>query len=440
MKRWIWIVLGIPAVIILMVTAMFAFKLCPPKGPWPMPPWCSYLDVKPYEYHEVSYLPEAYPHTEQKLDLGIGTWDIWGNPHLWIDLGDITTKNSDTTLERMHAIGSKIWMLTDFALFHNDGTVTIPTPKDSPGTYNIYQSEMNSLVKKAKSEGQQKIILMLNLVEMKGDIEGAREAFEKNKDIGSQIVLDLAEKQLSDSGDLSSSAVIKEYDKEQRAEFLSNWKEFVLYEARKAEKAGITHIVINPRHANIDWLIPIDELNPFYKDLFESVKKEFSGKVGFWDPIHIITTIDTSYFDFILVDQDGNWYRDEPVVPKDLEAMKQKWQGYFSRSEWSHLENKEVYLLVTISSIEHGFSRGWIPPAEQTNDAVVDQEEQAIAYEALFETLYDNNPGIDGVISYGYFWSDKLYPETKVLRSDLMHTIRSKDAEHVFKKWSTVFS
>ena len=41
----LWIFLAIVAVIALIVGAMAIFKICPPAGPWPMPPWCSNSNV-----------------------------------------------------------------------------------------------------------------------------------------------------------------------------------------------------------------------------------------------------------------------------------------------------------------------------------------------------------------------------------------------------------
>jgi hypothetical protein len=41
MKKLIRFLLSFLGVIILLVALMAAFKICPPEGPWPMPPWCS---------------------------------------------------------------------------------------------------------------------------------------------------------------------------------------------------------------------------------------------------------------------------------------------------------------------------------------------------------------------------------------------------------------
>lgn len=41
MKRLCKIILGIITFIILVVVIMAVFRICPPPGPWPMPPWCS---------------------------------------------------------------------------------------------------------------------------------------------------------------------------------------------------------------------------------------------------------------------------------------------------------------------------------------------------------------------------------------------------------------
>jgi len=433
-------IIGAVAIIALVsVISMFAFRLCPPSGPWPMPPWCSYNSVQEYEYKDLGYI-NGQPEGNGSFELGIGTFDVWGNPHLWIDLGDITTKNIDTTMQRLNAIGSTVYMLTDFALFHNNGTITVPTPEDSPGTYNIRQDELDRLVSKAKDNNQQTIILMLNLVEMKSDIEGAGQAFKKNNDIGNEIAIEIARKQFEEGSGLSDSQTIGQYSSEQRDALLEQWKRFVLYEARKAEKAGITHLIINPRHVYLESVLDRSYLKEKYKEIIAETRKHFSGRIGYWGPLDTIGLTAPDNIDFMLIDFDASWGAASQIfhdVPKDIRAMQSGFDNYFGLEQWSGINGKELYLLITIPSIEHGLSRGWIPPSELTKDAVVDYEEQAMAYEALFRSLSSKNPGIRGVISYGYWWTDSLFPETKVLRNDLMHSIRSKDAEHVFRRWSS---
>ncbi|NYT05640.1 MAG: hypothetical protein GKC04_04620 [Methanomicrobiales archaeon] len=69
----------------------------------------------------------------------------------------------------------------------------------------------------------------------------------------------------------------------------------------------------------------------------------------------------------------------------------------------------------------------------------MDWREQAPGYEGLFRALYNGDYAVDGVFSYGYWWSDRMYPDTKDLRNDIMHSIRGKDAEQVFYRWSQTF-
>jgi hypothetical protein len=68
-----------------------------------------------------------------------------------------------------------------------------------------------------------------------------------------------------------------------------------------------------------------------------------------------------------------------------------------------------------------------------------DWKEQALVYEGLFRALYNNSTAnIKGIIAYGYWWTDTLYPDHWV-NNDLGHSIRGKDAEHVFYRWSQIF-
>lgn len=41
MKIFLKFILAIIVFLILVVVVMAVFRICPPPGPWPMPPWCS---------------------------------------------------------------------------------------------------------------------------------------------------------------------------------------------------------------------------------------------------------------------------------------------------------------------------------------------------------------------------------------------------------------
>lgn len=153
--------------------------------------------------------------------------------------------------------------------------------------------------------------------------------------------------------------------------------------------------------------------------------------------------MDADYIDFTLIK--FNAHADQLIdgifenVPDDVDLIEEKFNAYFSHAYWNQInEAKENYLLTTITSVDNAVRVGWLPPTEIYSQTP-NFKAQAIGYEALFRSLYNQNTKVDGVISYGYWWNDRLFPETKVSRNDVDCTIRSKDAESIFYKWAEIF-
>ncbi len=124
-----------------------------------------------------------------------------------------------------------------------------------------------------------------------------------------------------------------------------------------------------------------------------------------------------------------------------LILLKSSFTEWLSLPDWNKINDKEIYISVTLPSYDGSLKNGWIEPdGKYGPEYVSDFKEQAMGYEGLFRSLYSNNFNITGVISYGYWWTDRIYPEVPVLRNDFSHSIRNKDAENVFYKWSMIFS
>lgn len=114
---------------------MFFTSFCPPNGPWPMPPWCaveSQFAVKNLDYIR---LPEQT--SLDTFSLGIGMMDFWGNPHLFLNLGEDTTKLYKSAISRASDIGAKSLFITDFINLGEKQDVLVFDRKTYAGCYNI---------------------------------------------------------------------------------------------------------------------------------------------------------------------------------------------------------------------------------------------------------------------------------------------------------------
>ncbi len=422
MKKAAKIFIGVFILLLIGATSMFVFKLCPPEGPWIKPPWCEGSAYIPFKYTELNYIKKTYQPTNKKLDFIVGTMDMWGNPHLLLDLGEDTKDNVKSTLKKISEIGAEGLYLTDFAQFTSD----LQIKEGSTGAETISQKELEGIVSTAKQLGLKKVILIVNLYNLELGFSRWRKGDTTNTNI---------------------SQILSSKNKENWKKLFENWNEFLKNEAQKASKAGVDYLVVVPGDFVFSNTEDKEILNSAYKLFADTARKFFKGKIGiflYYNDVAKIKEDTLKKFDFVVVswDPNGDYMAREIFknVKEDPEEIKKAFKIWLSLPSWQHLKDKEIFLSITMPSYDGALQKGWIEPGGTYGpEYKKDYKEQALAYEALFRSLYENDFNISGIISYGYWWTDRIYPEVRVLRNDLSHSIRNKDAEKVFYKWSKVF-
>jgi len=429
-KTLFYVVL-IPVIILVLlylIVSLITGSFCPPDG-WtgPHPPWCQVKTFdRPFVYSDLEYISQKYEPISNKIKMGIGTIDMWGNPYVAVDLGETPNKNVDATFSRIKDIGASSVVFVDFLAYDKNMDIKkIKNTEFGPSAETVTPSELKDVVSKAKSKGFFPFILSVNL-------------YDPFYTLKKGLKLDTSDtaRFIFDSGDS------KVYDK-----ILLQWEENIVEIATQAQEAGVDFLVINPGDSALEYhYTDLKELSRRYSLISEKVRTVFFGKVGIWGMLPYVGNddFDLSFADFVLVFWDPNGdYLGKNIMAKygnDVDSFVNGFNEWFSLPEWQNFNGKEVYLYVTIPSYTNSMKEGWIEPAIGENKWTIDYKEQALGYEALFRSLYDNPRGINGVYVFGYWWSDKIYPEVKDLRNDLLHSIRQKDAEKVFYKWTTVFN
>jgi len=473
------IILGL---FVLMNVFMFAFKICPPKGPWPMPPWCknteqssgqmtdipgmakisevldqngisapkmemvqrsmSEFEVEPYQPRDLSYISKTFKKTGKELKFIAGMFDIWGNPYSppegmgipqklrenWFDLGEDPRKhdNIPASMQRLQDIGSEMVMITDFAEVQQDLMMKFQDDKvDSCQT--ITQEELKKFVITAKEHNQQ-VIYITNLMDEKFQKERIKAYIQ-----GSNLYDKNPEEACSfDRFNMS---------KEVFSELHDEWKKIMIEQAEKAETAGVDYMVINARDASWYSQEYSGYENQRYKEMIAELRKCYSGKLGVNMPLEELGPDKTfvQQLDFIIFREQIEKILGDASTD-DVDSIVREWTEYLKCPGLKRLADKELFLEVLMPSYEGAMKKGWIEPGGHYPDLEKDFKEQALVYEALFRALYNQDkPVINGVMSYGYWWTNYIYPDIHELRTDLCHSIRNKDAEHVFHKWSDIF-
>lgn len=468
---------------------MYILRFCPPVGPWPAPPWCQadkiaaapvkpkigYADdlgcfpescvglpkgmkelcenfiagniswpadckemreaacqnlcqrekavlakkesagrttAAPFVPKDLSYITDKFEKTNSPLILGVGLHDIWGNicyaKELWQGCEN-STNNIESSLARIKNIGGRLILISDFSVLKKDLTIARPNPFS--GAHEINQKELNKIIAEAKKDGQQSM-LITNLYE--GE-EGARGKIDYEN---------------------ASDATIEK--------LFSGWKEIMAANAAKAQQAEVDYLVINARDIQLDYFdykLPL--LNKEYTAVLEKIKQQYRGKICYWGNVWALANKDLTFMKNVdCMIEDWGINNILKNSKEDADSIENAWAAHLSREEFGQLSDKKVFILALIPGYDGSMQKGWIEPGigYAAGTYARDWKEQALAYEGLFRAVYKNRAKhVDGIISYGYWWTDTIHPDDK-MANGLGHSIRGKDAEQVFYKWSTIFN
>ncbi len=433
---------------VVLCVAMFAAGFCPPAGPWSMPPWCTadrafvipsgpVVSAVPSAVASASVVPSAVastkpasvasptptmaasvfvpksldyitarPEATKNLTYGVGMFDIWGNvchPDQWMSQCEDSTKHVDDSFDRAKSIGSGLILVTDFAGLNKDLSMSFITSPFS-GAHTFSQDELTNMAFKAHATGQ-KLMLITNLYDNE---KGARDG----------VVYENPPSAMLDT-------------------LFSGWTAIIEAQAKKAKAAGVDYFIVNSRDIELSYDAKGADLDGRYEKLATASKAGFGGKVCGWgtpfafDPHgKFAGKLDCYIFDW------GVKYIFEKAEP-NVASMQQAWEDYFAKSEVAAFSTPEKYVLLLMPSYVGAYREGWVEPVAiySIDQYPLDWKTQAIAYEALFRAIDKTPTKLDGIISYGYWWTDAMPPVTW-MRSDISQSIRSKDAEQVFYEWA----
>lgn len=461
LKKIIFIVLGI---LVALLALMAVFKICPPQGPWPMPPWCGTTSalvkeefkdvfVVPTDLNKIAYpdfyrqakptniivsnpyclieAPEtvypatylgAYPLPQIKgAPFPVGITRIIGIKDTWIpepsknrdcrSFGYAVMKEAyEKTLQRVKAVGAEKITFTNYVHFSNFQNAEI----DGPDKAAVSEEDLRFVVAKAREQNLE-IILYLNLAPGKEKV----------------------------SWEIPSASWL--------STLIHNWEPFVLDQARIAKETGIYAIMIN----HFDYQPGIKGFEDAFQNeilaLLKKIRNVYSGKILFM--IEPVRDANLNKLDTLLKQVDGFIYTpttnvlqyesDKTVSVSHLKALYLNNFAGLGRDFGKY--NKLIYLRVLIQSSKEFLEKGWSEdqfciargsdPCYQKN-LDVDFSAQAVAYEAMMEAIkqtHNNYFTVGGVDSYGYWFTDVMLPD--ISQPQIAQSVRNKPAESIIKEW-----
>jgi len=486
LKSCLFVVIALIGLCVIGMVAMAIFNLCPPAGPWPMPPWCGInsqetVDLPPVASPTVS-LPATVPSPEGitienaiviPTDVrAIDYPNIFNNP----------TITSAQVIDPYCAIEQEeVAFPADYLGSYEFPQVTgaplpaeinrivgikdvwIPEPNHNSCPYSVPYEKMRQAldttllrVEALGGDG----ITFTNYIHFV-DFENAelqqpdksaitasdlRYIADRAQQMGLEMTLylNLAPGQVEVSWEIPSG--------EWLATLINNWEPFVLEQAQLAEETGIDALMLN----HFDYQPSITGFEDVYQtemlEVVNNVREIYSGRILLM--IDSIWGADLGNLETLLSAVDGFIYTpnttplayasDKTVSVSNLRSL---FLNNLNSISSDFAKFNQPFLLRVLIQSEKGFlESGWNEDmfciAKEGNtcyqkDLEVDFSLQAIAYEAMLEVIAqahaDTSMVIDGIDTYGYWFTDVILPSDS--QPQLAQSIRNKPAESVVFEW-----
>ena len=429
MKKIFLFLFGIIVLFLVLSAVMFVFKLCPPKGPWITPPWCSAGFIR-YNY-SVSTNPIAFPQIK-----AVNMSDTWGRNYN-MNMIESTRDNIVSSFSRVKELGVKEVYVNDFdrAVFDDgaDFTTTQYTIVDEIFLNDMRdeamtENDIKTLVETAHAQG-----LLLG-------IKRNMSFVNIGKYISAGIKGEIQANVEADYEKFNSS-----HTEEWIRDYFNKWNERMMAKATLYQKYGVDIMSITPTWMGPTFTEHETLANELQKKLIADVRKVFKGKVH----------VEVSRFGFF-ENKDGNedwmkydYYKDADVVEISIRELPEKYRDGEMEVELPKYladlnrvageKQTQISLFFAPSSYRDSMKHGSLEVLDYNSDAVknavADYEYQSKVFEIFFSSL----PLLSHIerTNVGSFsWDDALDPEVKPKLS-VASTFRNKPAEEIIKAWFT---
>jgi len=432
MKRAIKAGMLIISVLVIATAVMWVFKICPPEGPWPMPPWCESSPTfnksdetsweQPQEYLDMIQGSDwKIPDADIKIATGHTLMDIY-NTFLFQN----RFESSITSMKKNNAQ----WVVYDnYWSYHSINPPVIgPYVKLYTHSFRHAREEEIGMMIKSTHESDMKFALM---IELNFDVaKGSFTNWEEERKFWTDSAAQLEEmgKALS-----SPTAEVNAY----WDEWFKQYTECVLSNAAIAQKYGADMLVIGKQ---LDGAVKEGNTQR-WKDLIVKVREVYEGPIsyagytnnyfsqfqeaGFMADLDYITIYLYNSIDI----------RKDPSIAElkaSLEKIIDTQIDYYAEKS-----GKKVILMTPFQSREFGANQEWFEPADEAPDIAQDLLIQAKMYEALFQALEDEE-NVEMVWTWGYWWLENDFnrDEGSAASFEKSSSIRNKPAAEVIKRWS----
>jgi hypothetical protein len=427
------------------LAAMFFAKLCPPQGPWPMPPWCgegmalptipenlpSLMGTQaaapfvptptpliyqlPPDDAQVFSSPEweQNPILPASFMLGNTLMDVYGNEQYQQYL--------NSTLDSMKNTGAG-WVVFDnyWSYQSLEPPIVGPFPNRF-GFRDATADEIQNMVDEAHARGLKFALMM----ELNWDVmAGPWVSWEESQKFWTESQQFLTEK----AEDVNGNAAYWDA-------WFETYTAFALDQAATAEKSGADMLVIGKQ---IDGAVAQGNQER-WQALIEQVHRIYHGPLSYaaytnqyGSHADVFPFQDLDYITIYLYNDISD--ADQPT----LEELKASFE-HFNQTQFEPLSRKygkPVIFLTPFQSRDHGARQEWFEPSGPAPEVGQDLLIQAMMYEALFQSIQGQD-WVAGVWTWGYWWRDDFTNhEPGDASFEKSSTVRNKPAMWIIQKWA----
>jgi len=427
MKKIVRILLFILLSLVVVVAIMFAFKICPPVGPWPTPPWCG-----------AGFTRNTYEITTNAVHLpqikSVNMPDTWGRNYN-MSMVENTRDNVSSSFDRVKKLGASEVYVHDFdrAVFEKDADFTTEkyALEDEIFLNDMRDESMNEAdIKKLAEEAHSR---------------GLKIGIKRNLsfvDIGKYIIAGI-------SGNIQST-VEKDYARFNSGhtekwirDYFAKWEKRLTEKAILYQKYGIDTMSITPTWMGPTFAGHESLANDLQKKLIAKLRTVYQGKIH----------AEISRYGFF-ENKDGNedwtkydYYKDADIIEMRIYDLPEKYRNaeitngipqYLTElNQIAGEKNIKISLFFAPSSYPDSMKTGSLEVLDYRSDkvknAVTDYEYQSKVFEICLSTL-PNLKNIERINVASFPWDDALNPEVKPKLS-VASTFRNKPAEQMIEQW-----
>lgn len=362
MKKLTKIMIAIPVLLVAVVVVMWVFKISPPPGPWPMPPWYE-GDVK----LDADETPWVQP--QENLDLVNGEGFISASSvvkvstgHTFMDIYNtrIFEKSLTPTIESIKQNNGS-WVIYDnYNSYHQMNPPVIgPIPNSNPQTFrSASEKELQSMIQLVHDQGL-KFALM---TELNYDVAmGQFTTWDESQEFWDSSATFLT--QMGENLDQATAEQNTYWD-----QWFEQYTACILFNTEVAENYGADMLLIGKQ---IDGAVRKGN-TARWEELIRQVRETYSGPISYaaWTNNDYTQLQDAGFLDsldYITI------YMYNPIsslenpsvaqLKESFEAILQKQAAYYAQKT-----GKKIILLTPFQSRDFGGKQEWFEPATSAKD------------------------------------------------------------------------